>query len=264
MTRGLYIATTGMLNELKRQDVIANNLANVNTVGYKRDIPVSKSFPSLLLKRLNDPKPVAGGFEVDPRPITGRVGLGVNPDVTAHDLATPGGYQETGNVLDLALFGNGFFVIQTPSGERYTRNGNFVIDTESHLVTPDGYPVLGENGPIEVRRSSGSAINITEVGDVIVNNELVDQLQVVDFAKPYELAKMGNSMFIPTDPNAIPQQVPNIRVKSGTLEMSNVSVISEMVNLITVQCAYQANQRVIKFHDSAIGRAIENLGKVSI
>ena len=75
---------------------------------------------------------------------------------------------------------------------------------------------------------------------------------------------MGNSMFIPTDPNAIPQQVPNIRVKSGTLEMSNVSVVSEMVNLITVQRAYQANQRVIKFHDSAIGRAIENLGKVSI
>merc|ERR1712000_369405 len=137
--------------------------------GYKRDIPVSKSFPSLLLKRLNDPKPVAGGFEVDPRPITGRVGLGVNLDVT--------------------LVGNGFFVIQTPSGERYTRNGNFVIDTESHLVTPDGYPVLGKNGPIEVRRSSGSAINITEEGDVIVNNQLVDQLQVVDFAKPYDEKK---------------------------------------------------------------------------
>ena len=161
----------------------------------------------------------------------------------------------------MALFGNGLFTVQTPSGERYTRNGNFVVDTEYRLVTTDGYPVLGKNGPIEV---NGSEININQVGDVIVNNEFVDRLQVVDFAKPYELTKMGNSMFIPTDPNAIPQQVPNIRVKSGTLEMSNVSVVSEMVNLITVQRAYQANQRVIKFHDSAIGRAIENLGKVSI
>jgi len=259
MTRGLYIATTGMLNELKRQDVIANNLANVNTAGYKRDIPVSKAFPSLLLKRINDPKPITGGFEVDPRPITGRIGLGVNPDTTAHDLATPGSYQETGNVLDLALFGNGFFTVQTPSGERYTRNGNFVVDTEYRLVTTDGYPVLGENGPIEV---NGSEININQVGDVIVNNEFVDRLQVVDFAKPYELTKMGNSMFLPTDPNAIPQQVPNIRVKSGTLEMSNVSVISEMVNLITVSRAYQANQRVIKAHDTTMGRAIEGLGKV--
>ena len=261
MTRGLYIATTGMLNELKRQEVIANNLANVNTAGYKRDISVSKAFPSLLLKRIHDPKAVSGGFGVDPRPVAGRIGLGVNPDVTVHDLATSGSYQETGNTLDLALFNKGFFVVQTPSGERYTRNGNFVVDTEYRLVTADGHPVLGENGPIQV---AGSQIDINQVGEVIVNNEFVDRLQVVDFAKPYNLTKMGNSLFVPTDPNAVPEQVESVRLKSGTLEMSNVNVITEMVDMITVTRAYQANQRVIKAHDTLMGKAIESLGRVSV
>ena len=261
MTRGLYIATTGMLNELKRQEVIANNLANVKTAGYKRDISVSKAFPSLLLKRIHDPKAISGGFEVDPRPVAGRIGLGVNPDVTAHDLSTSGSYQETGNTLDLALFNQGFFVVQTPSGERYTRNGNFVVDTEYRLVTADGHPVLGENGPIKI---TGSQVDINQVGEIMVNNEFVDRLQVVDFSKPYDLTKMGNSLFIPTDPNAIPERVGTVRMKSGTLEMSNVSVVTEMVDMITVTRAYQANQRVIKAHDTIMGKAIETLGRVSV
>ena len=204
---------------------------------------------------------MSGGFEVDPRPIAGRVGLGVNPDVTAHDLSTSGSYQETGNTLDLAIFNQGFFVVQTPSGERYTRNGNFVVDTEYRLVTADGYPVLGENGPIKI---TGSQLDINKVGEIMVNNEFVDRLQIVDFAKPYDLAKMGNSLFIPTDPNAIPERVGTVRMKSGTLEMSNVSVVTEMVDMITVTRAYQANQRVIKAHDTIMGKAIETLGRVSV
>lgn len=260
MTRGLYIAASGMLTETSRQNIVANNLANVNTTGYKKDIPMSKAFPNMLLHRMHDPRRIFKQFTIDPRPVVGNMGTGVNPDNTVHDFVIPSAYQPTGNVLDLALYGDGFFVIQTPTGSRYTRNGTFLIDANGQLVTIDGHVVLGKNGPIPVK---GSDVSIDQEGRIFVDNEFVDEVQVVDFPKPYQLTKIGNSMFVPVDPNSIPQPAATVRVQSGTLEQSNVNVVTEMVDLITITRAYEANQRVILAQNEAIGRAINEVGRVS-
>lgn len=260
MNRGLYIAASGMLTETSRQNIVANNLANVNTTGYKKDIPMSKAFPSMLLHRIHDPRRIFKQFVMDPRPVVGEMGTGVNPDNTAHDFVTPSPYQATGNVLDLALYGDGFFVVQTPTGARYTRNGNFVLDADRNLVTIDGHSVLGKNGPIRI---PGSDISIDQEGNVLVNNEFVDGIQIVDFPKPYQLAKIGNSLFVPVDPNTIPQPTITGRIQSGTLEQSNVNVVTEMVNLITITRAYEANQRAVLAQNEATGRAINDIGRLT-
>lgn len=260
MTRGLYIAASGMLNEMSRQNIIANNLANVNTTGYKRDIPMSKAFPSMLLHRIHDPQRIFKEFIIDPRPIVGRMGTGVNPDNTAHDFVSHPAYQTTENTFDLALYGDGFFAVQTPTGTRYTRNGNFVMDEDRRLVTIDGHPVLGENGPIQIK---GTDVNIDQDGYVSVNGEFVDKIQVVDFPKPYQLTKLGNSMFVPVDRNIIPQPATTVRVQSRVLELSNVNIVTEMVDLITITRAYEANQRAVLAQNDTIGRAINDVGRPS-
>jgi len=254
MTRGLFISASGMLNEASRQDIVANNLANVNTSGYKRDIAISKAFPSVLLNRINDPRRIGKNFIVDPRPVVGRLGAGANFAETAHDFVAPANYQNTGNTLDLAILGDGFFTIQAPVGQAYTRNGNFVLNVDKMIVTTEGHLVLGEKGPIEV---TGSEVDIDPNGNVLVDGEFVDRLQVVDFLKPYKLMKLGNSMFVPSDPNLTADPVENPTVRTGTLEMSNVSVVTEMVDLITITRAYQANQKVMMAQDATIGNAIQ-------
>ena len=114
--------------------------------------------------------------------------------------------------------------------------------------------VLGEKGPIEI---TGSEVDIDPEGNVSVDGEFVDRLQVVDFLKPYKLMKLGNSMFVPSDPNLTAEPVESPTIRSGTLEMSNVSVVTEMVNLIAITRAYQANQKVMMAQDATIGNAIQ-------
>jgi len=259
MTRGLYIGASGMLAETQRQNIIANNLANVNTTGYKRDIPLSKEFPSMLIRRIREDR-----FDVTPtriieqRPIVGTLGLGVIPDDTAHDFTAPASLIETGNKLDLSILGDGFFAIQTKFGVRYTRNGNFMLDSQGQLVTTEGNFVLGENGPIKITSSN---IQFDENGKVFVDEKLVDRLQIVDFPKPYSLTKVGNNMFIPVDANITPQSATDAKVRSGFLESSNVNVVSEMVDMITALRAYEANQRVITAQNETLGRAINEVGR---
>lgn len=259
MTRGLYIGASGMLAETQRQNIIANNLANVNTTGYKKDIPLSKEFPSMLTRRIREDR-----FHVTPtriieqRPVVGVLGLGVISDDTAHDFSASSPLIETGNKFDLAIEGDGFFAIQTKFGVRYTRNGSLLLNDQRQLVTTDGNLVLGENGPIKITSNN---VQFSENGDVFVDERLVDTLQIVDFSKPYPLSKVGNNMFIPVDSNAIPQPATSAKLKSGFLEGSNVNVVSEMVDMITALRAYEANQRVITAQNETIGRAINDVGR---
>ena len=148
MIRGWYTGASGMNAQQNRLDAISNNLANVDTAGYKRDITVSKSFPELLIRRTNaDGVYHTSVGSADAAPIIGKLGLGVETNENYTDF-TQGSFKITNTNTDAALSGKGFYCVETPQGERYTRNGNFLIGKEGILETKDGYPVLGENGYI--------------------------------------------------------------------------------------------------------------------
>ena len=150
MIRGWYTGASGMNAQQNRLDAISNNLANVDTAGYKRDVTVSKSFSELLIRRMN----LDGVYETpfgsaDAAPVIGKLGLGVETNENYTDF-TQGSFRQTDSNTDIAFSGKGFFAVQTPAGERYTRDGNFLVGKEGILETKDGYPVLGESGYIYV------------------------------------------------------------------------------------------------------------------
>ena len=150
MIRGWYTGASGMNAQQARLDAISNNLANVDTTGYKKDVAISKSFPELLMRRMNDDGVIVnelGSYDV--APVIGKLGLGVETN-ELYTIFEQGSFKETGTFTDMALSGEGFFAVSTPNGERYTRNGNFMVGKEGYLETKDGYPVLGENGYINV------------------------------------------------------------------------------------------------------------------
>lgn len=247
MIRGLYTGASGMLAEAQRTDVISNNLANVNTAGFKKDITVTKDFASLLISRVND------GAEA---PVIGSLGVGVMVDEVATDYST-GTVKITGNDFDLAIEGKGFFAVQTPQGKRYTRNGTFAKSSKGELVTSDGYQVLGTNGPLIV---SDGKMTVGSDGRVMVDNNEVGTLQIVDFANEKQLVKEGASFFVAA--NGQQEQTAAGGIKQGALEMANVNVVGEMVNLISNYRAYEINGKVIQSHDSLLGKAANDIGKL--
>jgi len=267
--RGLYTSASGMLAEQVRVDVLSNNLANVQTAGFKRQTVVQSAFPEMLLRRVYDPVPVSGGVApagasgqatgalYDPRPVIGRLGTGTYVDGTYSDLS-PGALRYTGNPLDLALEGPGFFTVETPAGVRFTRDGRFTLDAGGWLVTLEGYRVLGEAGPIRVQ---GRDVQVTENGEVWVDGAPAGVLALRNFADPQGLVREGSSLWAATDWSGAPQPAA-ARVHAGHLEVSNVNVVTAMVELIAAYRSYEANQRVIQAYDQTLGKAVNELGRV--
>jgi flagellar basal-body rod protein FlgF len=247
MIRGLYTAASGMLAEAERIDVTSNNLANANTAGFKKDVAVTKDFANILISRVND------GGEA---PVIGGMGTGVLVDEVA-TMHTGGSIRTTGNAFDLAIEGRGFFAVQTPQGLRYTRNGTFAKSTRNQLVTSDGYQVLGENGPITI---DGNKMSVDENGRVIVDNEVVGQLRMEEFADEKQLSKEGSSLFAAAQ--GAQAQPATGSVIQGALEMSNVNVVGEMVNLITNYRSYEINAKVVRSHDDLLGKAANDIAKL--
>jgi flagellar basal-body rod protein FlgG len=281
MVRGLYIGASGMLAQMGRIDVLSNNLANVDTPSYKRDTTVMKAFPEMLIHRVNDDgvrRLPIGSYDL--MPIVGKIGTGVEMN-EVYTRFTQGAFKQTGNDFDVALEGEGFLAVQTPDGERYTRNGSFLIDQDGYLVTKDGFEVLGENGPIRIKKNN---FMLDEQGNVYENAEfaedprrlvsmqengwenvvLVDRLKIVDFAEIRHIKKMGESLYRETEfsgPARIMEQE-RPKVHQRVLESSNVNPVIEMVNLIEVHRTYEASQKTIQAHDSALGRAVNEVGRV--
>jgi flagellar basal-body rod protein FlgG len=264
----------------ERLDALSNNLANVDTTGYKRDTPIQKAFPELLIRRLADDGvrqfplrsfPV-GSFDV--APVAGKVGTGVETN-EYYTVFSQGGLRQTGNPFDLSLEGDGFFVVDTPYGERYTRNGSFHLGPEGLLVTKQGYPVLGEDGPIQIKLNN---FYVDEDGVVFENetfaddpNRLVsmrenewdqtarvDRLRVVDMRNTRYIQKQGDSFWRTTEDSgdAFIMDDGRPKVRQGFLEGSNVNPVTEMVALIEVNRAYEANQKSIQTQDELTGRLI--------
>ena len=246
MIRGLYTGASGMLAEAMRTDVISNNLANVNTAGFKKDVAVTKDFASMLITRIND------GADA---PIGG-VGVGTMVDEVA-TIHSAGAMRNTGNDFDMAMEGKGFFTVETPQGVRYTRNGTFAKNIQGELITQDGYRVLGQNGPIRIQ---GTKMVVSDDGSIDIDNQLVGKLQLVEFDNEKQLTKEGASLFAaPAGQRGKPGTG---GVRQGFLEMSNVNVINEMVNLITNYRAYEINGKVVQAHDQLIGKAVNEVGKL--
>ena len=242
MNSGLYPALSGNIAAMKRMDIISNNLANINTPGYKKD---KMLFESMLSGAANPPA-VPQGATADPI---------LQKDNVYVDYGS-GPVTQSGNQLDLAINGDGFFVVQTPEGPAYTRQGNFHLGADGTLVTSDGFPVMGQSGPIRVQ---GGLVEIDSKGLVTVDGESTGTISVVDFPKPYNLKKTSSAQFQPVDPQVTPQAATG-SINQGQLEGSNVDSISEMVQMIETSRYFDSCQRAIKGFDDMAGKAINDMG----
>jgi len=247
MIRGIYTGASGMVAESTRTDVISNNLANANTAGFKKDVAVSKDFSTVLITRIND------GADA---PVIGSVGRGTMIDEVATNHST-GLMRNTGNSFDMAIEGQGFFVVQTPQGVRYTRNGTFAKNINGEIITNEGYRVLGENGPISVQ---GTKMVVSDDGNVFVDDQQVGKLQIMEFENKKALVKEGGSLYAATPGET--GKVGTTGVRQGFLEMSNVNVVGEMVNLIANYRAYEINGKVVQSHDQLINKAVNDVGRL--
>lgn len=255
MIRGWYTGASGMNAQQNRLDAISNNLANVDTAGYKRDITVSKSFPELLIRRTN----LDGVYETpfgsaEAAPVIGKLGLGIETNENYTDFAQ-GSFRQTDQNTDVAFGGKGFFAVQTPLGERYTRDGNFIIGKEDILETKDGYPVLGEKGFIRVENDRFT-VNEDGIISSQEDSEVIDRFKVVRFDNERYLKKMGNNLYSSNEISGlahIAEGSERPKFLQGYMETSNVNVVNEMVQMIEVNRAYEANQKTITSEDSMMG-----------
>ncbi len=259
MVRGLYTAASGALVAQSQADVIANNLANVNTSGFKRTLLQVQSAPEMgLYRRQNDPSSDSPRGTASSAFI-GALGMG------AQVMDTPtvfeqGTLSKTGNPLDMAISGNGFFGILTPQGVRYTRDGQFAQDPAGRLVTMDGNFVLGTNQrPVQLQPNGGS-VQIDSSGQITQNGRIVGSLQLVQFANLAQVRPEGDNRFAATAA-AGAAQATGSTVHQGFLETSNANVVRSMVDLITAQRWYEANTKVIQTQDQANSWAISNVAR---
>ena len=173
----------------------------------------------------------------------------------------PGELRTTGNPLDFALEGKGFFEVQLPNGEHaFTRDGEFHLSAQGQLVTKQGYTVLGDGGPLQFDPSNSHALAISATGEVSQGSELRGKLKVVEFEKPQALSQVGGGLYTPGQSSQLPTPAKASSVRQGFLEGSNVSPVKEMAGLIGTMRAFEASQRVLQMHDERMGRAISELG----
>lgn len=242
--RGLYTAASGMLVEMMRMDVASNNLANVDTAGFQRQTAHVYALPE---------KPVFRDYP-SPQRRLGVLGTGAFAQGSTTSFA-PGALKTTGNPLDLALVGHGFFTVQTPEGARYTRDGRFTVNSSGLLATVDGHLVQGEQGLVYVGQGK---LFFGEQGEIIVDGKITDKLLIVEFNDREGLLRRGSNLY-----EALPQAGQPFRYRAalapGTLEMANVNVVREMVNMISIQRAYEANQKVVQAFDETLGKIVNEI-----
>lgn len=254
MIRGLYTAATGMNSMQHQIDVTSNNIANVNTSGFKQD---RAEFQDLMYETLNYTAGRTSQTTVNPTGID--VGLGVRISGIQKNF-TQGDLELTSNPLDLAIEGKGFFQITLPSGETaYTRNGSFKVNSEGTIVNGNGYPL----NPEIVIPDNVTDISVANDGTVTAldpaTGQSVDlgQILIADFINPAGLIPLGESMFMESEASgAVQEGVPTEAqfgsIQQGMVESSNVKLVNEMVDLITAQRAYEANSKAITTTDSML------------
>lgn len=264
MLKGLYTASTGMVNEQRRVDVMSNNLANSATTGFKKEGTTSRAFKDVLAYKIKDTsEPYYARYE-------GKMNMGVKIGETYTDYSQ-GSFHETGNTFDLALSGNGFFAVEFTSKDykdkasetsvKYTRDGSFTLNKEGELVNKDGDYLLDKGGN-HIKLDPFTKYSIDRMG--VIRNQATGaqaaQIQVTDFEDYNYLEKYGETMYQPVE--GATQQDATAQVYSGYLESSNVQVVQEMVDLIAFTRAYESNQKIIQAYDQSLDKAVNDLGKV--
>ncbi len=257
MLKGLYTAYSGLLNEQNRMEVLTNNLANVSTNGFKKEGTTSESFSDVLAYKIKDS---SENPNIAKKLGTMNMGVMIGENYTNYD---EGSFKQTGNTYDLALSGSGFFTIgfTNKSGDTstmYTRDGAFTVNKDGYLVTKDGDFVMGAKGKIKL--SPNLTTSISEDGTVSQDGKTIDQLKITDFKDYNYLEHYGENYFQTVD--GAQTQNADATVQSGYLETSNVQVVSEMVEMISVSRAYESNQKIVQTYDKSLEIAVNQLGKI--
>lgn len=357
MFRGFYTAGSSLITNTSKLDVVSNNIANVNTTGFKKDLVLYESFEDALISKVNGSFPrdgfqpfrkatvtenngtfnvkTDGGFfrvqtpggtsyskelnftkgddgklrtysltadgKVDPSygyPVMGlkgpiQVGEGklevdeggnlledgkildklvlqapphvigsMNGSIRMEKIETDfsqGNLEPTGNQLDLAFRGKGFFTVETPAGTRYTRDGSFKLNSEKALVTAEGYPVIGTEGPITI---DGTVVAVNEAGEILVDGQLVNKLKIAAFENSRDMRKVGEGLYTFEKGLEPVEGEFEGSVVQGHLENSNVDPVKEMVEMMTLFRGYESSQRMVRAYDESIGKAVNEVGRV--
>ena len=256
MSGGIYMAASGALAYEKKLQIISNNLANANTVGYKMDRAQFN-----VIEQNNLPASLASNT---PEMSTSQA-QSFWFQFNSYTDFTSGSMKNTGNDFDLALIGEGFFCIQKPEGVHYTRKGDFTLDAEGTLVTRNGHPVIGDSGEITVKYAEDprkvKAFEVDLEGNVLVNGQQVGSLRIVKFSEPDKLMKMGDTLFKPAENSPAPQEAEDAKVSQGFVELSNVDVVKMMTEMIVVLRGYETYQKVMRSADEAYTKSINDVGQ---
>ena len=257
MVKGLYTAYTGMINEQNRMDVLTNNLANSDTNGFKKEGATSQAFDSLLALKIKDRTENPNLAH----PI-GIANLGVKVGENYTDYSQ-GAFKVTDRTYDVALSGDGFFNIEytNKAGETstmYTRDGAFVVNTQGYLVNKDGDYVLGTSGRIRLDPTQDVAIDTQ--GNISQNGARVATIKLTDFEDYDYIEHFGENYYRPVE--GATEKAANATTNQGFIETSNVQVVQEMVEMISVSRQYESNQRLITTIDGTLQKVSNQLGKV--
>jgi flagellar basal-body rod protein FlgF len=255
MLKGLYTAAAGMLSANMSVDTLASNLANVSTIGFKGNHVNFKTFPEMLMQKVD---------ELGNKSIGGiSTGNQVYESFVNHKA---GAVHNTGNTFDLAIQGDGFFTTKSKTGETlYTRAGNFTVDAEGYLSTVDGNRVQGKLGDIQLNMDEGP-FQINKAGELTGKGKAIDTIQVTRFTNNQSLQKISDNMYA-EGPSS--QKIPEANafssagysVQQGALEDSNINPVMEMVNVIQGQRLYEALQKNIHMHNDTLGKVVNEVGR---
>ncbi len=235
MGKTTEIAAQGLFRQEQRLNVLANNLSNIQTAGYKRDLTVFSKIFNQAADRYKS--------------------LETQSSATA---LQQGDLQRTGNDLNAAIEGEGFFKVKTPWGVRYTRNGNFRLNGDGILVDANGFAVMGRRDEIQIR---GKSIQIQPNGSVQVDGQEVDQIGLVNFPDLNRLRKEGHTYFA-IEEGQEELEVRGSQIVQGSLEMANVNAIEEMIQLIDAQRTFESCQKIIQASDAMDAKVVNELGRV--
>jgi flagellar basal-body rod protein FlgF len=232
----------GMLDDVERLRIISHNLANVGTVGFKRELAVTRPFDE----------------QVTEAGVSAATAGQSTTTMTSYVDRSPGTLTHTGNPLDLAIEGNAYFVIDTGQQEAYTRQGTFRLDADGQLVTVNGQPVVTTAGDV---RLTGPTPVIDTQGNIRDNGSIVGQLKLVTVADPQSLLEVGNGLYISSS-STTPETADTARVRQGFTEAANVITMNEMIRMIETVRHFEASQKLLQGYDAMLDRAISDLGSV--
>lgn len=276
MLKGFYSAASGMIAQQRRTEMLTNNIANANTPGFKADQSSLRAFPEMLLQRMEAVNiPTKNGNRMSTMTTIGGINTGVYMQ-EAIPMFKQGDLQETGINTDIALIegflpingetnqrGALFFTVQNEAGEiRYTRNGNFAIDSEGHLTTNEGYYVLDQNGNRVQLQSEN--FQVGQDGTIIENGGALTRLNIAYAENPNELMKEGNGLFFSNNelPSAIGNEEISYSLNQGFIERSNVDVAQTMTEMMTAYRAFEANQKILQAYDKSLEKAVNEIGRI--